>query len=58
MTKETYLRHKEYMEQRRLIAEARKAALADKAAKAAANVSHIVRSQYSVAALRRMAEMQ
>jgi hypothetical protein len=58
MTKETYLRRQEYLAQQRLIAEARKAALADKAAKAAANVSHIVRSQYSIAALRRMAEMQ
>jgi hypothetical protein len=55
MTKETYLRRQEYLAQQRLIAEARKAALADKAAKAAANVNHIVRSQYSVAALRRMA---
>ena len=55
MTKETYLRRQEYLAQQRLIAEARKAALADKAAKAAANVSHIVRSQYSIAALRRMA---
>ena len=58
MTKETYLRRQEYLAQQRLIVEARKAALADKAVKAAANVNHIVRSQYSIAALRRMAEMQ
>jgi hypothetical protein len=55
MTKETYLRRQEYLAQQRLIVEARKAALADKAVKAAANVNHIVRSQYSIAALRRMA---
>jgi hypothetical protein len=58
MTKETYNMHKAYMEQKRLIAEARKAAYMAKAVKAASNVTNIVRSQHSIPALIRRAEVR
>jgi hypothetical protein len=56
MTKETYNMHKVYLEQKRLIAEARKAAYMAKAIKAASNVTNIVRSQHSIPTLIRFAE--
>jgi hypothetical protein len=56
MTKETYNMHKVYLEQKRLIAEARKAAYRAKAIKAASNVTNIVRSQHSIPTLIRFAE--